>query len=1710
MAIDEHLLHFLYYLAGALSLTMGLLTLSKKNRKQTLAFSLTTLLIAFWSFLYVLEIMASGLETKMGVVRFEYLAVATIPTLWLIFIIQFTGRGWWLNREVMALLLVEPTLTILFAWTNSIHHLLYAQTSIVRINDFYLLNATYGPWFWLHVAYSYLLMTGVGALIWDQYRNSGKTGKKQALLLMAASIVPWILNFIATQVMDVYFIDLTPFFLVIGSMIAMIAILRGEKLDIVPIARNRVIEEMSDAYLVLNNDLRILDANLAAEASIGRPKSDFINRSLPEIMPKNVRTKHLAGLSTPFRRIVHVNDVFYDLHAENIVRDDGSKAGFLATWRDVTDYIIQKQALENRVNQLNAINHIIGTINQAATLQEIYDVALEIIQEALHADKAAIFLFDSDGATQFVAWSVLSDKFREKMEGNSPWAPGAGDARPVLVEDVASSDEPAIAERKDILLQEEIRALGVTPIVHQERIQGGLVAGYESPHYFSQQEVELATSIAAHLAVAIEKARLLEQAQSRLRRIEALQKIDDAISSTLDLDHQIDILLSHVINNLQCDMSVMFLVDKQTGKILPAEVRGSYDSETQKNIAFDIGEGAAGWIVLHKKTLYIPYVSQDDRWKVTESSRIDQIVSYLGVPLIADGEVIGALDIVTRYFRKYTEEEIEFLQTLAGQAAIAIKNARLYRDLQKKVSHLEVLQEVSRELMTAQGIDMLLKKIVVKATSILDASDGIVYLHDRKRHLLAVAADNAGIAQDMAFGEGLAGRVALSRRPMIVDNYGKWEHRSHKYDEYMLTAVVAVPMLHGGELIGVLVVYETCENGRKFTEEDMRLLSLLASQAAAAVFNARLIESLHQRIQRSQVLYQISAELSRLNDTPELCHAVAKLLHDKLAYEYVYVVLVDKRTGERIIMDCLGKNCQRVGQRIPRGMGLIEIALNDRKLHYWPDVLLEENYYLTGSEIRSEIAAPIQSRKRLFGAIVVEDNKVDAFDQEDFDTLQTAANQLAVAMENAQRMEEISSQLQATTRLYQASQVLSNANAVQEAVQTAVRSLKNASAANAVIIQLAEEGRETTYGIDRYGAERTDLEGDELFHNASMLLSDINAITIIEQDQLPEILREQGLTRAVALPLKRGADIIGGILMIYTDDVHLSPQEIEIHAIYANQTTIAIEKAISMEKANRRALEQEVVSSIVRSLNETMSVRKSFAVLASGIRKLVAADRISIALPDEDQTRFVLSVIYDAGGGLLDGQWNPVAASAAIEDILQGKMHVTPDLAEERMFPLEKILYQAGYRSRINIPLKMRDDILGTLNIMSYDINEFTPEKLPSLLQIADALAISIANELSIKEERKRAQEIALLYSLSRRFSSLNVIADVLDVTAETIIDAIEDTIHPHIILASQRLRSYGVPRSRRGRHHAWVQDIAAYPVFSRTVSAEEGCFMVSRDDPTLTPEEQSLIFTQNGMIAWIIPLIQGDERLGVLVIERNRQKCTQSEMRLIKSIAELLLMTLHRVFLFHEVEGAYLNAVLSLALASDAKDAYTADHSQRLEEMTATVARAMGLSEQEIDDLRFGARLHDIGKIGVPDAVLKKPGPLTEEEWKLMREHPQIGENILSPLPWLRNAAKIVRHHHEAYNGQGYPDGLAGEDIPIGARILAVADAYGAITDRRVYKPMRSHLEAIEELKKNAGAQFDPNVVQVFLELFAESPPPGSGTSSQKDPAASTPSQNE
>jgi len=252
--------------------------------------------------------------------------------------------------------------------------------------------------------------------------------------------------------------------------------------------------------------------------------------------------------------------------------------------------------------------------------------------------------------------------------------------------------------------------------------------------------------------------------------------------------------------------------------------------------------------------------------------------------------------------------------------------------------------------------------------------------------------------------------------------------------------------------------------------------------------------------------------------------------------------------------------------------------------------------------------------------------------------------------------------------------------------------------------------------------------------------------------------------------------------------------------------------------------------------------------------------------------------------------------------------------------------------------------------------------------------------------------------------------------------------------------------------------------------------------DPRFGGQDSVIAYNLRSILC--VPLKVKGQLTGVIYADNKARSGLfgEKERTLLSAFANQAAGALDNARLFNDLSSAYGQTIDAMVAALDARDHETEGHTRRVVLYTMELACHMGLSEEERMHLRRGALMHDIGKIGIPDAILRKPGPLTPEEWEHMRKHPEYGEKMLAHIPFLRQAAKIIRSHQEKYDGSGYPLGTRAEEIPQGARIFAVADAFDAITSDRPYRQAQSYAMAKQEILRGSGSHFDPMVVEAFL----------------------------
>ena len=235
------------------------------------------------------------------------------------------------------------------------------------------------------------------------------------------------------------------------------------------------------------------------------------------------------------------------------------------------------------------------------------------------------------------------------------------------------------------------------------------------------------------------------------------------------------------------------------------------------------------------------------------------------------------------------------------------------------------------------------------------------------------------------------------------------------------------------------------------------------------------------------------------------------------------------------------------------------------------------------------------------------------------------------------------------------------------------------------------------------------------------------------------------------------------------------------------------------------------------------------------------------------------------------------------------------------------------------------------------------------------------------------------------------------------------------------------------------------------------------------------------------VPLITHRNLIGVIEVlnKVDDKSFTREDLAMLNSVASTAAVSIENTKLMQQVENGYKATIKALAAAIDAKDPYTAGHSQRVADLAVLTGKNLHFSDIDMETLEYAAILHDVGKIGISDGILGKPTRLSDEEWQIMRQHPTIGASIVKDIEFLETAQRLIGYHHEKYDGKGYPTGINGQTIPIGAMVIAIADAYDAMTTARAYRPALNIDYALKEIENGAYSQFSPAVIKAFLSIF-------------------------
>ncbi len=519
------------------------------------------------------------------------------------------------------------------------------------------------------------------------------------------------------------------------------------------------------------------------------------------------------------------------------------------------------------------------------------------------------------------------------------------------------------------------------------------------------------------------------------------------------------------------------------------------------------------------------------------------------------------------------------------------------------------------------------------------------------------------------------------------------------------------------------------------------------------------------------------------------------------------------------------------------------------------------------------------------------------------------------------------------------------------------------------------------------------------------------------------------------------------------------------------------------------------------ALSTHMRTAKSSAdllpIVLGKAQSLLQADDGMVSLLTPDRKRFTIA--------FGNGHWQDSAGlTFSAEEGLSGIVLRTENTYISENYSAEPHALPLAHAAKIGptviVPMLSEKELIGTLTV-SRNLNPenrfFTPAEVRLLETIGEMAGNALRRQRLYEDAQRRLKQTQALRNID-----LAITGSVdLHVTYQVILDEITSQLN---IDAAAILRKE--PHTMMLRYETWrgfdTLNLAAVCLrlgegyAGRAALNKETCYI-----PDLSMVEHELArskcFIQEGFCSYYaVPLVAKGQVQGVLeIFQREKFDANDEWLNFLDTLARQTAIAIDNAALFHNLERANIELLQSYdatiegwAYALDLRDKATEGHSQRVTKMTLELALQMGVMEEKLASIRRGALLHDIGKMGIPDSILLKPGKLTDEEWKIMHRHPEYAYRMLSAVEYLRPALEIPYCHHEKWDGTGYPRGLKGSEIPLAARIFAVVDIYDALTSERPYRKAWSKEKTLAYIREQSGKHFDPPVVEVFLRKIIHS----------------------
>jgi diguanylate cyclase (GGDEF)-like protein/putative nucleotidyltransferase with HDIG domain len=816
----------------------------------------------------------------------------------------------------------------------------------------------------------------------------------------------------------------------------------------------------------------------------------------------------------------------------------------------------------------------------------------------------------------------------------------------------------------------------------------------------------------------------------------------------------------------------------------------------------------------------------------------------------------------------------------------------------------------------------------------------------------------------------------------------------------------------------------------------------------------------------------------------------------------------------------------------------------------WEALEKEESFrharkLMLGQKLRTVVGISLQAKERVFGVLLLGTPDNRNFTPAELRLLLALGHQIGMAVENSYLVQQTSRRSEELHILNEIGRTLSSTLEPDALFERIYSEMKRLLDVNSLFIAFFDhKTQRLRFEIDVLEGERmpkrTRTAGN---HLAEYVVKTCQPLLI--RDHYAEETERLGFkpTRMVgsicAVPLILYDRAIGVMAVHSKQERAFDEGHVELMRVLASEAAVALENARLFSEEQKKSRHLMLINNVSSRAITTLDPAEMLAKIASEIENGLKYDHIGIAIVDYPAKELVIQAEAGARRDAV-GRRIPLGEGIIGQVARTGKMAIVREVSISMPCPVLPTSVSA-----IALPVTYAEHLLGVLYVESSEPCEFGEEEVLLLRTLADLFAGGLNNALTYQKAQEQAITDGLTGVKTHRYLMEALSSEwkrstranrpfalvLMDLDRFKFVNDFYGHLEGDVVL--QRVGHILEQNCRRS-------DVVAryggdeFVILMPETTVEQARQLASKlrgwvaSDPLLRDKNITASFGIAGFpVHGSTPqeLIQVADSSMYLSKHQGGNSVSSAEeggpgdtKRWKKDVLEAYLgVTLKRLFstgpeAFDEVyrrleqftrslaeqsggeapdtlPEAVVETVTSLALAIDAKDHYTQGHSQKVSAYAVVIAKALGMTEPEVEEIRLAALLHDIGKVGIPETILNKSGPLDAAEWETMKTHTELGAKILEPLQTMDKIRLMVRHHHEFYDGTGYPDRLEGEKIPYGARLIAIADAYDTITSERTYKKARTSEDAFSELERCAANQFDPGLVQLFVKTMRRSP---------------------